>query len=423
MMPMTAQQPFFVNHHPREHHRAPPHLRTAHQMNLLHTGFPLPTATSLAQPTSAISSSSSPSSSSSSSSEHDNNLLAALTSTAKSTMGMYCKVIVGHAPFRTGMCNVVIDRIIVWASSHPDKVFLFGKRAWNAHLSDKTFEEATTDIDLMVDWSCFSSLTLNCLRLIHTDCSQATPYMNVFTKTHSDGRGKTMTIEVCGVSVADMASRDTPGDFCIGGNPRPQPATPSSHQPHSDPLAFAILRHVATSSGRQCTLAVLKRSTMMKMLDAESELEHHWRKDKAGRDLKKYMVFDALGFFHSDEECPATHSAQPATHSASMPHLVHVVVPADETSFQLPILAKYLRACSSVEECVRAARNLFFWIEGDAMSSYIRRVIEARTIADCRAIAREIGDGEEGKAEQVGRRRCDDHDDDDDGDGDNSCSL
>jgi hypothetical protein len=308
---------------------------------------------------------------------------------------MYCKVIVGHASFRSAMCNLVVDRIIQWASLNIGTIHLFGKRAWNAHLSDKTFEEATTDIDLMIDTESFSSLTLNCLRLIHRDCHAASPYMNVYTKTHADGHGRTMTIEVCGISVADMASRDTQGDFCIGRRSSPDRIL-FLHD-------FAVLRHVSLSDGKVCVLSVLKRSTMKKMLDAEI-IDHHWRKEKAQKDLRKYMVYDALGFFHEDS-VGAAEPEQVQPHGVSNNTWVHVTVPHDETSFQIPILAKYLRACNSVEECIRVSKNLFFWIEGDPMSVYIKRVLQSKSVSECRAIAKEIEQAAEPEAQAAEREQ------------------
>jgi len=311
-------------------------------------------------------------------------------------MGMYCKVIVGHASFRSAMCNLVVDRIIQWASLNIGTIHLFGKRAWNAHLSDKTFEEATTDIDLMIDTEFFSSLTLNCLRLIHRDCHAASPYMNVYTKTHADGHGRTMTIEVCGISVADMASRDTQGDFCIGRRSSPDRILFLQD--------FAVLRHVSLSDGKVCVLSVLKRSTMKKMLDAEI-IDHHWRKEKAQKDLRKYMVYDALGFFHEDSVGAAEpEHVQP--HGLSNNTWVHVTVPHDETSFQIPILAKYLRVCNTVEECIRVSKNLFFWIEGDPLSGYIKRVLQSKSVSECRAIAKEIEQAAEPEAQAAAEQEA-----------------
>lgn len=312
--------------------------------------------------------------------------MASVTLGASSALGIYCKVLVGDAKFRADMVGMVTDCILRWMSVNSTRCFLFGKRAWNAHLSDRTLEESTTDVDMILyDPSTFPSMTLDLLRVINEECVPALIYMHSFTKTHADKRGKTFTVEICGVSVADLSMRNTPGDFCLVAASGSSEIGSSPLPPHDH---FSVLRNVYLTTGETIRVSVLRVRVMESMLEAEIA-SYHWRKDKAEKELRKYMMFAALGFISAEEEegCGSSKAAEPLEwkqEQSVVDEYMH------ESSFQLPVLAQYIRQCGTLDECRRIATTLFYWREGDRMHECVSGVCAAKTIDECRAIARKI---------------------------------
>ncbi len=72
-----------------------------------------------------------------------------------------------------------------------------------------------------------------------------------------------------------------------------------------------------------------------------------------------------------------------------------------DVSFQIPILAKYIRHCISHEECLRVATNLFFWVEGDAMHAWILQILKTRTLGECRLLGAQMELGGAGAGGEV----------------------
>jgi hypothetical protein len=296
-----------------------------------------------------------------------------VTAAAQNSLGMYCRVVVGDAKFRARLYSMILDRVYVWMQEHRRLLVLFGKRAWNAHLKDRTFAETTQDIDIFVyESSLFSPTCAELLRILHEEFASSVPYMNSYTKPHMDNRGKTFTVEICGNVLIDLSTRDIRGDFCINGETK---------EWKEDYAVDRAVEHSSRSSSS--TISVLRRDIMVDMLQAETTGDH-WRRDKAAADLKKYLVYEALGFFLLD----STHN------SASLPRLEsHVAAPPAsrsppevDTSFQLPIMEKYIRHCSTLEECIRIVDNLFFWVEGDRVHDCVSKICAAKSLSDCRTI-------------------------------------
>lgn len=354
--------------------------------------------------------------------------MATVTMAASTALGIYCKVLVGDAKFRSDMVGMVTDCILRWMSCHRGRCFLFGKRAWNSHLSDRTLEDSTTDVDMILyDPDTFPSMTLDLLQVVNDECGPALLYMHSFTKTHADKRGKTFTVEICGVPVADLSMRMTRGDFRL--TPAPVPATPPPPPPPPPPTTptpvtptppasppqtstaacsgplqgpdhFSVLRKVHLTTGESIDVSVLRVSVMQSMLEAEMS-SYHWRREKAEKELRKYMMFSALGFILPAEEVRVDDSSSSSSSSSSSaaepapaPPAPPVPPPDDsilhESSFQLPVLAQYIRQCGTLDECRRIATTLFYWREGDSMHQCILEVCEAKTIDECRVIAKRI---------------------------------
>ena len=438
-------------------------------------------------------------------------IMANVTLAASSALGIYCKVLVGDAKFRSEMVGMVTDCILRWMAVNRGRCFLFGKRAWNAHLSDRTLEESTTDVDMILyDPETFPSMTLDLLRVITEECGPALTYMHSFTKTHMDKRGKTFTVEICGVSVADLSMRTTPGDFRLvahdAATTSPAHSPLASGQPLPPYDHFSVQRTVHLTTGERIRVSVLRVRVMESMLEAEIS-SYHWRKDKAEKELRKYMMFGALGFVAAEEDelveeenkatqstskpkardfsktkqgrgeqgraeqirgerprqrtvgagprqmdagretvasedsvdsdgaasaassdgaasaassdgAASAASSDGAASAASSDGLADSAAASSdgladsaaassdgladsaaaikeamqESSFQLPVLAQYIRQCGTLEECKRIATTLFYWREGDEMHACVSSVCAARTVEECRAIAKQILD-------------------------------
>lgn len=319
----------------------------------------------------------------------------AVTAMAQKHLRMYCRVVVGDAKFRSRLFEGVMDRVFLWMSQNRGKLMLFGRRAWNAHLRDKAFVEQTVDVDIFVsDCSEFSAFSAQLLKLLHEDVPACIPFMNPYNKPHMDNRGRTLTIEVCGVVLIDLSTRDMKGSFCIG----------EMDSLDIDPPC--VERQVVPGG---CRVSLLRRKVMLEMLTAEAK-NTHWRRERAERDLQKYLIYDALGFFEPDEDSvsPTAEGAAPAVvqHETLARHEAPARTVID-VSFQIPILAKYIRHCVTHEECLRVATNLFFWVEGDAMHTWILRLLKTRTLGECRLLgaqmdlARNGGGGGGGEANDV----------------------
>ena len=274
--------------------------------------------------------------------------LSKLSAYVSSKVGRYCRVLVGDARFRAQVVAEVSGCVLRWISTLQGRVYLYGRRAWNAHLSDAALSENTVDVDLMVhDPAEFTALGASLWDVFGSELPHLMPIAYGYVKAHQDGRGSTMTVEVGGTPLVDLTCRMTPGDFCLFGDVKPF-APPFAllrevELPAETPLRFTTrhlpqtpdlqLRGLPSDLQRSCVpegvssapqqrvvqVSVLRVHVMMEMLRAEANARH-WRCERASREISKYRTFLALGFLRNDlQETQAEWTFETVTAAVSTP--------------------------------------------------------------------------------------------------------
>jgi hypothetical protein len=347
--------------------------------------------------------------------------LAALTAHVSGVVGTYCRVVVGDARFRADVLARISDVVVRWMATRPTLVALYGRRAWNVHLAQTVLEETTTDFDIMAlcgSGPVFETLRYSLLAALHSHCPDLTPIIHAYLKPHQDGRGATMTVEVGGAPLVDLSVRDQAGDFCIGSKQRA--AIPGPH---------TVTRIMEPVPGRPCAVSVLRRAVMRKMLRAEIQAGI-WRADKARKDLARYAMYEAVGWFLPDYNSPdaihhqfvityaadsarATHpslvsatdsslvsATHPSPNSATHPSpdsATHsspdsatrsspdsATLPWPSVQLQVQLLGRHLRSSKTMEECRRCA-GLVVYERGDAVHKLLVRILAASHVGEvCR---------------------------------------
>jgi hypothetical protein len=338
--------------------------------------------------------------------------LVAITAHASAVLGHYCRIVVGDARFRADLQTRVSEVVLRWMASRSLQVALYGRRAWNSHLVEQALSETTTDFDLMVlDASMFQPLRFSILTALRTQCPDYSHLLCAYVKQHADARGSTMTVEIAGTPLLDLTMRDTQGDFCIGA------ATTPLVEP------FVVTRRVQAPSERSYNVAVLRRRVMEKMLEAEIAAGI-WRADRARKDLAKYGMFAAMGWFLPDDHDAPHFGLEALTHRYSEtsstgssstetsgfvelasedsaprsfePSPVHEasVAPSRpafsiDASVQLKLLRRHLIQSRTIEECRRCV-PMFVCECGDPVHVILERLAAAKHLGEVHAIAAEL---------------------------------
>jgi hypothetical protein len=248
----------------------------------------------------------------------DATLLLAMTAHASATLGKYCRIVVGDARMRDEGARLVRDVVFRWLSSRQDRVALYGRRAWNAHMAQPFLEEPTTDVDMIVldpdefQMSRFSlSVALrrgvpDCARLLHT-----------YVKQHQDGRGATMTAELGGVPLIDLSVRFIRGDLCIS-------RAADKTTPYIIPEPHCVLRMIGSRP-----VSVLRVPVMLDMLAAESRAGT-WRSRRAAMQMFKVDAMARAGWLLPDHNSGGgfVSSAHGAPSMRPEPQLASAVLPS-----------------------------------------------------------------------------------------------
>lgn len=183
--------------------------------------------------------------------------------------------IFGSAAWRTQAIESLVPEVVRWASSRPD-VALFGRRAWNAHLRHRSTRIPTSDVDLIFVrpfgpefWHAGIALASTLIPLV----ARFGP-VNCFAHTHHDGGGVTITVQTCGITLADLSARCQP----------------------------VIALRTVRCAVAEMEMNVLARETMFSLLDLEARDLTNYRREHAANMIDYYRMCERQGYFDSDDE-------------------------------------------------------------------------------------------------------------------------
>lgn len=183
----------------------------------------------------------------------------------------------GTARVRSRVHAQLFPVIFKWLGDMRAVVCLYGKRAWNMYI-DPLLRDATKDVDALVcgTRSVFDAMYAHVTCVLETATMALKAPFHHFVHTHSDGKGRTATFQVCGETLLDLSWREQDDYISIERQTK---------------LMLLPPGHV---------ISVLKTETLFSLLEAETRDPRNWRRDIAFGWLQKYRRLERLGLLKSN---------------------------------------------------------------------------------------------------------------------------